>query len=60
METLLALMNERDKRYDERYAAQQSALLLAAAVAEKARGMISFAALVSIVSIFASIASFFK
>ena len=57
---LRELIDERDRRYEQRFVDQEKAVVLARTVAMDMRGKVSILQVVSIVSLLLAIASYFK
>lgn len=58
--TLLALMNERDRRYSDNRKCDQDAVTLAKEIADKAKGTVNVVGLVAVVSLILALRDIFK
>lgn len=56
---LREIMDERDRRYEQRFAAQQEAVRLAKEAAEKIRSSVSIVGLISVLGLFVALAKHF-
>lgn len=60
VDTLLALMNERDRRYEENRKCDQDAVKLAKEIADRAKGTVSIVGLIAVVSLILAIMREFR